>query len=66
MSNPFTHILLGVDEIAFFINEHDPQKVHLNAYLFLVEDFAPNCAKEIYADDWVQLFQITTEYHISR
>ena len=61
-NNGFTHILVSWDDIDYFTIEHDPQNIHREAASFLLDVILPNCAKEIYADEWVQLYKIESDH----
>jgi hypothetical protein len=59
-----THILLNNEDIAYFLYGHDPNNDHRIAYDYLLNVFVPNCTEEIYKDDMVSIFEITTEYGV--
>ena len=53
------HYLLFSIEDADFILQHDPTEQHLQAAEFFLQSFRQACTREIYRDEWVQLFELT-------
>jgi len=57
-NNGITHVMLSWEDIYFFVNSHDPYKIHRKAFLCLQNDYLNNCAKKIYEDESIIIFQI--------
>ena len=53
-----THLLLNIANARFML-EHDPVSYHLKAKTFFTEQFRPTCAKEIYRDHKVGIYELT-------
>lgn len=58
-----THVMISMSDIAFFVYRHDPDGIHLQAYRYLVDNYAPLCAELIYEDDWNRLYELHLEYN---
>ena len=56
-----THILLSLEDVAFFIHGHDPNDVHQQALSYLLDDYAPRCAEVVYEDEWTRLYELHPE-----
>ncbi len=54
-----THIFLSNADVSFYLYSHDLFGDHERAVDFLIEDFAPICAVQIYSDNRVQLFELS-------
>lgn len=57
INKEFTHLLMSKEDALFFILMHDKGKLHKQAYDFFMNEFAPNCASEIYSDKNVILYE---------
>lgn len=53
-----THLLFSVEDVDFIL-QHDPTGQHRRAAEFFLQEFRQFCTKEIYRDDWTQLFELT-------
>jgi hypothetical protein len=53
-----THLLFSVGDADFML-QHDPTGQHRRAAEFFLQEFRPLCTKEIYRDEWVQLYELT-------
>jgi hypothetical protein len=58
--NGVTHLLLVKFDIDFFILGHDQTGAHYQAWLFLNE-YISKCSVEVFSDDGIRLFQLTTD-----
>ena len=57
-SHQITHILITSNAIDYFTNGHDQNHLHKNAVDFFLNQYAPQCAIQIYENNNSQLFQI--------
>jgi hypothetical protein len=53
-----THLLFSYTGYEF-MSRHDPSGQHKRAADFFWEEFRPRCTREIYADSWTNLFEVT-------
>jgi hypothetical protein len=53
-----SHLLLSSEDVDYAVM-HDPTGLHLQALQFLLDDFKPACAREIYQDEWTMLYELT-------
>jgi hypothetical protein len=53
-----THLFFSKDDASFFILKHDPQKIHLNAAKFLLDEFVPACTINSYEDEWSAVYEL--------
>lgn len=56
--NNITHILLSISDANFFVNLHDQNQIHKNAFEFLKIEFIPSCTTEIFSDEKVEIYEI--------
>jgi hypothetical protein len=52
-----THVLFSRDSDVF-VEERDPRGHYRSARDLLLDEFLPSCASEVYADDWVALYEL--------
>jgi hypothetical protein len=60
-SKNVTHILYSKNDADYFTIGHDPSGIHKDAEVFLLNQFIPNCGKQVYQDSSSFLFEITYE-----
>lgn len=54
----FTHLMLSVPDVGWFIQNHDPQDLHRKAYLYFRDRFIPQCGRLIFQDEGFMLNEI--------
>jgi len=55
-----SHLAVSWSDIEF-LSHHDPTGLYKRALSFLLDDFVPVCARKIYEDDAMYLFEITCQ-----
>jgi hypothetical protein len=53
-----THLFFSKDDASFFILKHDPQKIHLKAAKFFLDEFVPACTINLYEDEWSAVYEL--------
>jgi hypothetical protein len=53
-----THLLFSDGDAAFIISQHDPTGQHRAAAAFLLRDFLPAHARQVYADERVHVYEL--------
>jgi hypothetical protein len=53
-----THLLINYED-ADYILQHDPMGYQKTALIFFVEEFRPNCTKELFSNKWTALYELT-------
>jgi hypothetical protein len=56
-----THLMLSRTDMDWFVAYHDPHRYHLETQHYFDDQFLPACAKSIYKDDGMELFEITCD-----
>jgi len=58
-SKGITYLMISGPDAAWFINYHDPHRLHQHALDYFENIFIPACGTSIYKDKQMELFQIT-------
>lgn len=54
-----THLMIYKTDALWFINYHDPHRLHQQALDYFEHTFLPACGNSVYKDGQMELFQIT-------
>lgn len=53
-----THLMVNFTDAEWFINLHDPNNYHQQAFDYLMDIFIPACGKSVYIHNEMELFEI--------